>query len=507
MQQLELGKTEKSTKFDELSRAELIRHTEVLESELARAVKEVYRLKYRNLTDDQLNLVLMEHLNELRHEIYGASSERYKKPAKAPRQETPLKAPRVRKPSERYPNVPVRDVVVTMTPLPGCDVCGKQMSDSGMTEDAEQLTVTPKKYEILRTRRSIYRCSCQSCMKTAPNPPRIVEGSSYSDEMITDVALSKYCDLIPVERYVQMAARGGLKDLPPHSLIDLTHKFAEFVKVVYLEIKAGVLRARVLSADETPHKMLERSEKKTWYLWGFSTPRLCYLECHDTRSGDVASEMLKSSACEILLTDVYSGYSKGTRLANIERRSAGRGLIKNSYCNAHARRNFFKIYRKYPEAEFYLEKYHEIGQMNSSARGQPASEILAARERMRPYFEAMRVRATEELDRYPNGNKYRLALSYYLDNYEGLTLCLSDAEIPIDNNAQERLLRSHVVGRKTWYGTHSEQGAETAAIMFSIVETCKLNGVNPREYFQSLVEDLLAGGRHYTPAEYKATNA
>ncbi|MBK8201184.1 MAG: transposase [Bdellovibrionales bacterium] len=122
---------------------------------------------------------------------------------------------------------------------------------------------------------------------------------------------------------------------------------------------------------------------------------------------------------------------------------------------------------------------------------------------MSPYFEAMKQRAMEELPRYPNSNKYRKALSYFLENYEGLTLFLGQPDVPIDNNAQERLLRSHVVGRKTWYGTHSERGAETAAILFSLVETCKLNGVNPRQYFASLTKDLLMGQAPYTPKEFK----
>src|SRR5580692_2111257 len=95
--------------------------------------------------------------------------------------------------------------------------------------------------------------------------------SSYSDEMIVDVALSKYCDLIPIGRYAAMAARGGVKDLPPQSLIELTHSFADFVSGAYARIKQGVLASRVLHADETPHRMLEGSDKKSWYLWGFST--------------------------------------------------------------------------------------------------------------------------------------------------------------------------------------------------------------------------------------------
>lgn len=91
-----------------------------------------------------------------------------------------------------------------------------------------------------------------------------------------------------------------------------------------------------------------------------------------------------------------------------------------------------------------------------------------------------------------------------LSSIQGLTLFLDDADVAIDNNAQERLLRSHVVGRKTWYGTHSERGAETAAILFSLVETCKLNKVNPREYFAYLVAAILGRQKPMTPVEYKA---
>ena len=94
-----------------------------------------------------------------------------------------------------------------------------------------------------------------------------------------------------------------------------------------------------------------------------------------------------------------------------------------------------------------------------------------------------------------------------MKNYAGLTLFLTDPEIPIDNNSQEGLLRSPVVGRKTWYGTHSERGALTAAILFTLVESCKLNHVNPREYFKQLVTDLHDGEPVLTPVEFKQAQA
>lgn len=493
-----------STKAASLSREQLLERNSILEAELMRALREIYELRNSKITSEQLRLLLEEQLETLRAAEYGASSERYKNPETTEKEKVPPK-PRVKKPSERYPNVPVREEEVAADPAPSCPCCGEVMTDSGMREESEQLTVIPKKYEIVRQLRVKYRCGCHGSIVTAPAPARIIEGSSYSDEMIVDVVLSKYCDLIPIERYVAMAKRGGLKDLPAQSLIELSHGFADFVSPAYISIKRGVLEARVFNADETPHRMLEGSEKKNWYLWGFSTTEHCFLECHDTRSGDVASDVLIHSKGEILVSDVYSGYGKAVRVANERRRQKGRPLIRNAYCNAHARRYFYKNWPKFQEAGFYLDHYHEIYRLEAAAKGQAPPKVLELRSQMAPRFAAMKKRAMEELPGYPEQGKYYKALKYFLGNFDGLTLFLGDAGVPIDNNSQERLLRNHVVGRKTWYGTHSERGALTAAILFTIVETCKLNGVNPREYFKVLVQELLAGKPPQTPSQFRAT--
>jgi transposase len=314
MEQILGSETPKISRAEALSKEELIQRNEILEFEVGELIQEVYRLRNQKITASQAKLLMEEQLGSLKDALYGASSERYKKPQKDKPKKDPK--PRVKKPSERYPNVPVRDVVIAMDPIPECEACGKVMSDSGMYEESEQLTVIPKKYEILRQLRVKYRCQCQGCIQTAPVPARMVEGSSYSDDMILDVVLSKYCDLIPIDRYTKMAARAGLVGLPGHSLIEATHACANFVLPAYALIRDEVLKSRILHADETPHNMLEGSERKSWYLWGFSTENLCFLECHNTRSGDVASDILLESACEILVTDVYAGYGKAVRLAN-----------------------------------------------------------------------------------------------------------------------------------------------------------------------------------------------
>lgn len=504
MSSLEFAENLSSTKFDSYSKEKFIDEIGLLQSELSAAIKEIYRLKNQELTDTQLKLIMQEQLGELRNDQFGTSSERYKKPAPKPKEPKPV-LPRIRKPSERYPNVPVRDVVIAINPPPNCKACGDLMNDSGMFEESEQLTVTPKKFEIINQKRSKYSCQCQGCIITAPNPARIIEGSTYSDEMIMDVVISKYCDLIPIERYTKMAQRSDVMDLPPQSLIELTHSFADFSASVYLGIKSEVLADSVVRADETPQNMLEGSTTKSWYLWGFSTKTSCYLECHNTRSGDVASDFLKNAVCKYLVTDDYGGYHKAQRIINQHRLSSGKAeMLINALCNAHARRYFFKSRVNYAESFFYLDIYHEIFQLEAEAKGKPPDEVLALRSQMRKMFEQMRSQALIDYEKYSSKGQLAKACSYFISNYVGLTQFLNNAEVPMHNNAQERLLRSHVVGRKTWYGVHSERGAFTAAVLFSIIETCKLNKINPKEYLESITEDLLHGRIPPTPSKFKS---
>ena len=95
------------------------------------------------------------------------------------------------------------------------------------------------------------------------------------------------------------------------------------------------------------------------------------------------------------------------------------------------------------------------------------------------------------------------AINYFIKNFDGLTRFLDFDSLPIDNNHQERLLRKSVVGRKTWLGTHSRRGAETAAKLMTIVETCNLNKINPREYVAQVVKAMLREQAPYTPSQSK----
>jgi transposase len=323
--------------------------------------------------------------------------------------------------------------------------------------------------------------------------------------MIVDVGLSKYCDLIPIERYVSIAERLGVEGLPPQSLIELTHHLADFVKPVYDKILDDILSSRVLHADETPHRMLEGGgDKKSWYLWGFSNKKSSYFEIHDTRSGDVASKLLTQSLCEKLISDVFSGYAKAVRVTNEQRTQQNKPLINNCYCNSHARRRFKEAELNYPqEVEKFITLYRKIYRLEEIAGTRPLYKVLRVRRLMKPMFDEMKEIAIQLKNTVSSKSLLAKAMNYFVENFNELTHFLTDPEVPIDNNSQERQLRNPVIGRKTWYGTHSRRGAETNATLFTLVQSCKLCGVNPRAYFRSLVEDLHANKIPLTPAQFK----
>lgn len=500
MNQQHLFQTIPEDKYDLLSREELIslnKGNEDLLSQMRSHIQNLERKYIESiLKHEQKSFCLGENFLLIKNKLFGRSSEKSDRVKKNKSKKEKKK--QIKLPSERYPNAPIIEKDVELKDLPYCDNCGLRMKDSGMTEDSEYLTVIPKQFYIVKQKRHIYKCSCHSCLKLAPAIPRIKAGSSYSDEMIIDASLSKYCDLIPMERYAKMADREGMPGIPSNSLIEGSHNLARFVLPVYHQLKEDILQSKILHADETPHRMLEGDKKKSWYFWGFSTDKSSYFEARDTRSGEVAGDFLKDSICEYLVSDVFSGYKKAVRLAN-EYRDNGK-KIKNIYCNAHARRKFKEAEKNFEESQYFLKCYQKIYRLNKI-------EINLSIGRKRYwqglYMRLMRRRSIQLQSEYPPSCSLSKGLNYFLKNYDGLSEFVNNIDLPLDNNAQERQLRSPVIGRKIWYGTHSKKGAETASILFSVVESCKLNKVNPREYFREIVKMIHEGKDTITPSTYK----
>lgn len=491
-------------RYEVLTKEELIILAREHQKIINTIAKDNDRLRAINNELAQKSFYANEQLAHIKNKLYGTSSERSARRKEGGSQKSIPGKKRILLPSERYPDAPLIERHIMLDQMPSCGCCGQGMIDSGMTEDSEYLTKVPAQYYVVVQMRHKYRCGkCHGDIVTAPVPPRITDGGSYSDEMIIDTAVSKYCDLIPIERQSAMAGREGIKNLPPQSLIEGTHQLADYVRSAYDKLKNEMLISKIWHADETPHRMLEGDTKCSWFLWGFATSRTSYFECHDTRSGDVASELLINSSCEYLVSDVYSGYNKAITDTNKFRKDHGSPQIVSQFCNAHARRYFKKAEDSFPhESAFYKNQYKKIYRLEGIAQKYPdkKSDI---RLRLRKYFEKIKNKCIADAGGYSDKSSLGKAISYFLKNYIGFTRFIDNLELPIDNNPAERLLRSPVVGRKTWYGTHSKRGADTSAVLFSLVESCKLNNVNPREYFKNLVQDLHQGKEAYTPSEFK----
>jgi transposase len=513
-------------KYKTFTREQLLELLETTHQQLSERTHEVTALtqavqdweKRFNILQEQLVVIQGQYVL-LKSKYFGRSSERKGKGtgSSSTKKKSKDRSSEPKLPSERYPNAPLVETHVTYPTPPNCELCQSQLSDSGMSEDSEFLEIIPKQIYIVRQMRHVYRCStCHGCMKTAPLPPRIKPGSAYGDSMILDVALSKYCDLIPIERYATIAGREGFKDLPPHSLIETSHALADLARPAAKLVEEQVLADVALNADETPHNMLEGSPKKTWQLWGFSNRKSIFFHIRDTRSGTVAAPLLVKSACLFLTSDVFSGYSKAVADANALRAAQGKPLIQCAYCNAHARRKFKDASQAGqmkpedpvdPEMLWFVEQYEVIYVLESQTKDLSPEGVLEVRAQMRPRFEAMKNRAEALSAAYSDRSAAAKALRYFLKNYRGFTLFLSETCLGIDNNILERSLRNPVVGRKTWLGTHSERGAETAAILFTLVESCKMIELNPREYFSALVKSLLSGKPAFTPLDYKTSQS
>lgn len=466
-----------------------------------------------------------EEIKLLKKKLYGSSSERRKSESSAntndqkgsraaqggsgtSSQESEAKKPkkRTRTLSEQYPNAEVQDKHINFDYIPMCSCCDEPMVDSGLDEVTEELQTIPAKTIIVRKHRRKFRCKKSlSGLVSAPLAPRIAPGSSLGDSFIMHCALSKFLYLTPSERYAKMIAQSGFDDFAPQLVLAGQHACAEFLRPVYRRMKREVQRCAILYADETTHRMLEGDESdRTWYLWGFTAQGASYFELHNTRSGDVAIKFLAESQCLYLMTDVYSGYIRAVREANAIRRAQGRPEIIMLYCNSHSRRRFTDAAVSYPdEAQFFIDQYADIYRLERELKLlKNHMERKQKRAEMKAYFEAMVVRAQLLRGTVSDKSTLARAIDYFLGNYKELTYFITDPHLPIDNNISERQLRCPVIGRKTWLGTHSERGAETTEILFTLFQSCKIARVNAQHYLSAVVEALLRGDPPFTPQEY-----
>ena len=361
-----------------------------------------------------------------------------------------------------------------------CPKCGGELADwPGQTEDAEEIDVVERRYVLRVHRRRKARCRCGACIETAPAPPKLLPGGRYSIDFAVQVAADKYDDHQPLTRQVeQMAAQHLI--VSSQTLWDQIDRLAELLAPSYKALLRLALSAKIVGADESRWPIMDRPDSSAGFVWIARSEYAVYYRIDRHRSTEAAAKLLADFRGTVVADDyeVYDALQKQQQKATGSTYSLAR-------CWSHVRRKFHQAKPDHPQASAALDLIAELYAIERRADEQPEELQLECRAELRR-TESRRVigelRAWLDACVCLPTSGLGKAIKYVNGCWSGLTLFLDNPEVPLDNNATERALRGPVLGRKTHYGSRSLRGTEVAAILYSLIETAQLYGVNPRRY-------------------------
>ena len=469
----------------------LDRENRKLHDRLRHLTEEIARLKGQDASALQREMDLLKELLAQRERaLFSESSERRSRPATAPAG----KAPRRGHGPKAQPELPI---VETLHELPAtdrrCGACGGELSEmQGQAEESEEITLVERQFVLVKHRRKKYRCSCNGFIATAPAPPKLQPGSRYSPEFAVEVAAGKYLDHLPLERQVRMMRREGL-DVDSQTLWDQIEALARVLRPTYHALQERVLASLVVGADETHWRLMDNKGSKRWWAWSVSGEDALFYKILDSRSQDAASQVLDGYG-GIVMADGYGAYDALSR--------DGPGF-RLAHCWAHVRRKFIEVESHAPEVcREILDLIGELydverlaPRLDPGASPEQAAEVLHRRAELRSQRSRLLIRKIQEWalsQRVLPESGLSKAIGYMLGMWKGLTLFLEDPRIPLDNNQTERGLRGIVVGRKNHYGSRSRRGTQVAALFYSLLESAKLCGVEPKRYLLAATRAALA---------------
>jgi transposase len=432
---------------------------------------------------------LHEQMAGLQRRLFAASSEKRATPAAdAPREG----GPPARGHGPRPQQLPLRQVDWKLPEdarrCPTCEGDLTEMRDQH--EESEEITVVQRRFELLTHRRQKYRCRCEATVVTAPGPPKLIPGGRYSVDFAVEVAASKYLEHLPLERQVRSMTREGLQ-VDSQTLWDQLDALARHHQGTYEALGQRVLAEPLVHADETWWPLLDRRPSKRWWVWSVASAIGVVYRIQSSRSADAAGKILGGYQ-GVVMADGYGAYTALARAAP---------GVTLAHCWSHVRRKFLEV------QEFYRGPCEEIlsllGELFAIERGLPALRRLPDDARDGTLRVIGEIRATQSrriVDRIRDWayaqrctpeSGLRKAIDYMLGLWGGLTRFLDDPGVPLTNNLAERELRTVVVGRKNHYGSKSRRGTEVAAILYSLLETAQLIGVEPKAYLTEATRQVI----------------
>ena len=376
-----------------------------------------------------------------------------------------------------------------------CPGCSGQLHRIG--EDvAERLDIVPAQFRVLVVRRPKYACrTCEDLVVQAPAPARLIEGGLPTEATVAQVLVSKYADHLPLYRQAQIYARQGV-NLDRSTLADWVGRAAFLLRPIYERLLDQLRASSKLFADETTAPVLDpgRGRTKTGQLfayarddraWGGTDPPIvAYVYAPDRKAVRPIAHLAGFRG--VLQVDGYAGYKV----------LAERGQVQLAFCWSHVRRHFYELAQggAAPIASEALTRIAALYRIEGEIRGRSAEERLAIRQqRSRPLVEALQPWLGGKLSLISQKTKLADAIRYALSRWAGLCLFLEDGRVEIDNNVVERSIRPLALTRKNALFAGSDGGAEHWAVIASLIESCKLLGVEPHGYLADVITRIVNG--------------
>jgi transposase len=376
-----------------------------------------------------------------------------------------------------------------------CPCCQGALHQIG--EDvSERLDVIPARFRVMVTRRPKYACrACEEGVAQAPAPARLIEGGLPTEALVAHVLTAKYADHCPLYRQAQIYARQGI-ELDRSTLADWVGRAAFLLRPVRDRLLENLKASSKLFADETTLPVLDpgRGRTKTGQLWAYARddrpwagsdpPAAVYVYAKDRTAGQPIKHLAGFRG--VLQVDGYGGY----------RPLAEKGEVKLAFCWAHVRRPFYELVAAGPApiAGEMLERIKALYAIEAEIRGRSAPDRTAVRQaRTRPLLDALQLRLEEALKTVSQKTKLAEAIRYARARWDGLTRFVDDGTIEIDSNTVERSIRPITLTRKNALFAGSDGGAEHWAVVASLIETCKLNAIDPEAYLGHTITRIVQG--------------
>lgn len=374
-----------------------------------------------------------------------------------------------------------------------CHACNRELIELAPTISEELYTV-PKRHVVRRRAQANYHCRCCNRFTSAPMPLRMFPGSSYgSPEFVADVATSKYQFGIPLYRQVEMAAASGVP-LNRTTLANLMITLGDRLTSLHSLLREKLLSQPLIHADETVVQVLKepgRRPEQQSYLWLFRSgakaqEQVVVFEYHQTRAGIHALNFLTRDDGSIysgkLQADGYAGYNVVSQAVRVA-------------CMAHIRRKFVEALKLVPMsarsdsvAAEVIELIGELYAIERSGKGLADEALLALRDRdSRPLVNRIESWLKDHRDKVLPKTALGNAIRYGLEQWPAMKRYLDDGLVSIDNNIAERDIKRVVMGRKAWLFADSVDGMQANAVLYSLVQTCVANQVDPYRYFKAVI--------------------